>query len=235
MDVASTASAPPLTAPASAALEFNDTANPSLYWSSTTGANGESALSYIPENVWNESGSSGLWSTGGGVSTVYAKPSWQTGHGVPADGKRDVPDVALTAARHDSYLVGVWGALYGISGTSAASPSFAGIMALVAQKAAARLGNANPELYHLANAQYSGGPAVFHDIISGSNSVPGVTGFSATAGYDQTTGWGSVDAEKLVTAWGSAPAQHSSFGPKAVERLRHAGQDRNYDDRDHRG
>ena len=85
--------------------EFNDTANPSLYWSSTTGANGESALGYIPENAWNESGSSGLWSTGGGVSTVYAKPSWQTGHGVPADGKRDVPDVALTAAGHDSYLV----------------------------------------------------------------------------------------------------------------------------------
>jgi pseudomonalisin len=194
--------------------EFNDTANPSLYWSSITGANGESALSHIPENVWNESGSSGLWSTGGGVSAVYAKPPWQTGHGVPADGKRDVPDVALTAAGHDSYLVGVWGALYGISGTSAASPSFAGIMALAAQKAAARLGNANPELYHLANAQYSGGPAVFHDIISGSNSVPGVTGFNATAGYDQTTGWGSVDAEKLVTAWGSAPAQTPALGLK---------------------
>lgn len=193
--------------------EFNDTANPSLYWSSTTGANGESALSYIPEDVWNESGSSGLWSTGGGVSAVYAKPSWQTGHGVPADGKRDVPDVALTAAGHDSYLVGVWGALYGISGTSAASPAFAGIMALAAQKAAARLGNANPELYRLANAQYSDGPAVFHDIISGNNSVPGVTGFNATAGYDQTTGWGS-DAEKLVTAWGSAPAQTPALGLK---------------------
>ncbi len=183
--------------------EFNDTANPSLYWSSTTGSNGESALGYIPENVWNESGSSGLWSTGGGVSTVYAKPSWQSGKGVPADGKRDVPDVSLTAAGHDSYLVGVWGALYGISGTSAASPSFAGIMAIATQKAGARLGNANPELYHLAAVQSSGGAAVFHDIALGNNSVPGVTGFSAAAGYDQTTGWGSVDADKLVTAWGA--------------------------------
>ncbi len=183
--------------------EFNDTANPSLYWNTTTNSNGESALSYIPENVWNESGSTGLWSTGGGVSTVYAKPSWQTGKGVPADGKRDVPDVALTAAGHDSYLVGVWGALYGISGTSAASPSFAGIMAITAQKAGARLGNANPEIYHLAAAQASGGAAVFHDVTSGNNTVSGVTGFSATAGYDQSTGWGSVDAEKLVTAWGA--------------------------------
>jgi pseudomonalisin len=184
--------------------EFNDTANPSLYWSNTTGANGESALGYIPENVWNESGSSGLWSTGGGVSTVYAKPSWQIGKGVPADGKRDVPDVALTAAGHDSYLVGVWGALYAIGGTSAASPSFAGIMAIAAQKAAARLGNANPEIYHLAAAQSSGSDSIFHDITSGSNSVPGVTGFNATVGYDETTGWGSVDADKLVMAWGAS-------------------------------
>ena len=180
--------------------QFNDTANPSQYWSSTTGTNGESALSYIPEVAWNESGSSGLWSTGGGVSTVYNKPAWQTGAGVPADGKRDVPDVSLTAAGHDSYMVGVWGALYGISGTSAASPSFAGIIALAAQKVGARLGNANPELYHLAEAQ----PLAFHDTISGNNTVPGVTGFSAAAGYDQTTGLGSVDAERLVSAWGSA-------------------------------
>jgi pseudomonalisin len=184
--------------------EFNDIVDPSLYWSATTASNGSSALSYIPENVWNESGNGGLWSTGGGISTVYSKPAWQSGPRVPNDGKRDVPDVALTAAGHDSYLVGVWGALYGISGTSAASPSFAGIMALAAQKTATRLGNANPELYHLAAAQPSGGAAVFHDITSGNNSVPGVTGFSAGMGYDQATGWGSVDAEKLVTAWASA-------------------------------
>ena len=101
-------------------------------------------------------------------------------------------------------MVRMWGALYGISGTSAASPSFAGIMALAAQKAGARLGNVNPELYHLAAAQSSGGAAVFHDITTGNNRVPGVTGFTATAGYDQTTGWGSVDADKLVTAWGAA-------------------------------
>ena len=56
-----------------------------------------SARSYIPEVAWNESGSvsggSGLWATGGGVSTVYAKPGWQVAPGVPNDNRRDVPDV----------------------------------------------------------------------------------------------------------------------------------------------
>ncbi len=184
--------------------EFNDTASPSTYWSSTTSSTGGSALSYIPENVWNESGGSGLWATGGGVSTVYAKPSWQSAPGVPADGKRDVPDVSLTAAGHDSYLVGVDGALYGIAGTSASSPSFAGMMAIVAQKAGARIGLANAQLYKLATAEASSGAAVFHDITAGSNSVPGVTGFSAAKGYDQATGLGSVDADKLVTSWGGS-------------------------------
>jgi pseudomonalisin len=74
--------------------EFNDTANPSRYWSANDDPKTQaSALSYIPENAWNESGSlgSGLWASGGGTSTVYAKPSWQNGPGVPTDGKRDVP------------------------------------------------------------------------------------------------------------------------------------------------
>ncbi len=187
--------------------EFDEGATGSQYWSNTNGSGGLSALGYIPEVAWNEGGPGGLWSTGGGVSTVYAKPSWQTGPGVPADGKRDVPDVALTAAGHDAYLVQVSGALYGFSGTSAASPSFAGLLALVAQKAGARLGNVNPQLYKLA----IGSRAVFHDITNGNNSVPGVAGFNAGVGYDQATGLGSVDAEKLATAWpsaASAPAPH---------------------------
>ncbi len=62
---------------------------------------------------------------------MYAKPSWQAGTGVPADGKRDVPDVALSSAGHDGYLIYQNGELYVVGGTSAASPSFAGVMALV--------------------------------------------------------------------------------------------------------
>jgi pseudomonalisin len=182
--------------------EFNDRSNPSLYWatSNASGTQG-SALSYIPEVVWNESGSGGLWASGGGMSTLYAKPAWQSGTGVPADGKRDVPDVSLTAAGHDGYLIVQNGGLYVVGGTSAASPSFAGIMALVVQSTGKPQGNANTVLYALATKQRSGGAAVFHDITSGNNSVPGQAGFNATVGYDQATGLGSVNASVLVGHW----------------------------------
>ncbi len=186
--------------------EFNDTSNPSLYWS-TFNASGTqaSALSYIPEAVWNESGpGAGLWSSGGGASSVYAKPSWQTGTGVPADGRRDVPDVSLSSAGHDGYLIYQEGGLYVVGGTSAASPSFAGVMALVVQHAAARQGNANTAFYSLASKQRAGGASVFHDITQGNNSVPGQAGFNATVGYDQATGLGSIDGSVLVNHWSDA-------------------------------
>ena len=191
------------------------------YWSSSNGAGYTSALSYIPEVAWNESGAasscpsgdtcSELWSTGGGVSSIYSKPSWQVAPGVPPDSKRDVPDVSLTAAGHDGYLVyttalnsnnqpytGLW--VFG--GTSCSSPSFAGLMALIVQKTGQRQGNANIRLYQLGKAQYgSNGAAVFHDVTSGNNSVPGVTGYSCSTGYDLATGLGSVDANTLVNNW----------------------------------
>ncbi|HXM62150.1 MAG TPA: protease pro-enzyme activation domain-containing protein, partial [Terriglobales bacterium] len=186
--------------------EFNDTSNASLYWSSSNASGTQaSAFSYIPEVVWNESGSA-LWAGGGGASAIYPKPSWQTGAGVPADGKRDVPDVALSAAGHDGYLIYQNGAFYIVGGTSGASPSFAGIVALAVQHAAARQGNANTVFYALANKQRAGGATVFHDITTGNNSVPGQTGFSATPGYDQATGLGSVDASVLVNHWADATA-----------------------------
>jgi pseudomonalisin len=186
--------------------EFNDAVNPSLYWASTNSSAQESALSYIPEIVWNESGAGvGLWASGGGASTIYSKPAWQVDSGVPADGKRDVPDVALTAAGHDGYMIVQDGEVYVVGGTSAASPSFAGIVALVVEGTAARQGNANTVFYSLARNQRSGGAAVFHDILKGNNSVPGQTGFSATVAYDQTTGLGSVDASVLVNHWDDTP------------------------------
>jgi len=176
------------------------------YWNPFNGTTNASAISYIPEVAWNESGSvsggSGLSATGGGASSIYGKPSWQVSPGVPADGKRDVPDVSLSAAGHDAYLIWTQGALAAVGGTSVAAPSFAGLMALVVQKTGQRQGNANIRLYQLANAQYgSGGATVFHDITSGNNSIPGVPGYSCTAGYDPVTGLGSVDANALVVNW----------------------------------
>ncbi len=194
--------------------QFADTANPALYWSAGNGAGLQSAISYIPETVWNESGSqggSGLWASGGGASRFIAKPSWQTTPGVPNDTKRHVPDVALAAATHDGYLVYSSDNatntqnLYVFGGTSAAAPSFAGLLALVVQSTGYRQGNANPRLYGLASAQAANGtPAYFHQITGGNNSVPGVTGFAASTSspyYNQATGLGSVDANVLVSRW----------------------------------
>jgi hypothetical protein len=199
------------------------------YWSSANSAGDVSALGYIPETVWNESGSvascpagdtcSNLWAGSGGVSSIYAKPSWQVAPGVPNDGKRDIPDVSLTAAGHDGYLVYSQGSLQAIGGTSASTPSFAGLMALIVQKTGTRQGNANPRLYQLGAAQYGGaGPAVFHDTTTGNNSVPGVTGYSAAPGYDLATGLGSVDAAALANNWSgtATPSFTVSASPNAL-------------------
>jgi hypothetical protein len=83
-------------------------------------------------------------------------------------------------------------------------------MALVVQKQG-RVGVANNTLYALANSSYAAN--VFHDVTSGTNASPcttgstdcaagGTIGFTAGVGYDQATGWGSVDAMNLVNDWG---------------------------------
>lgn len=197
--------------------EFNEGSG--TYWSATNGTGYTSALSYIPEEAWNESGAStycpsgdtcqNLWATGGGVSSVYVKPSWQEAPGVPADGMRDVPDVSLAAAGgHDGALVYLEdktssNGLYVIGGTSWSSPSWAGLMALIVQEQGGQAqGNANSRFYQLANMQYTNGaPVVFHDITTGNNTVPGVTGYSCTTAYDQATGLGTPDAYALVGGW----------------------------------
>lgn len=184
------------------------------YWSATNTDNMGSVLSYIPEAVWNESQAGVQIAAGtGGPSTIYPKPLWQTGPGVPDDNARDTPDVALTAAGHDPYYVAQSGRLISTYGTSAASPSMAGILALLEQyqvakgyqKRGAGLGNINPQLYRLAQAA----PSAFHDITVGDNKVPctqgspgcltGTYGYAAGPGFDLATGWGSVDAYNFVT------------------------------------
>jgi len=203
--------------------EFNDSASPSTYWNPANGGNLASAKGYIPEVVWNESsytsaGAAGnnLYAGGGGSSNQWPRPAWQTGAGVPAGTFRLVPDVSLTAAGHDGYLVEWGGALYMVGGTSASTPSFAGIMAILNQYTGARNGNPNAKLYSLA----AGTPAAFHDITAGGNAVPckggtpncsagpanvgKMMGYSAGAGYDLATGLGSVDAYALAQGWGGA-------------------------------
>jgi uncharacterized membrane protein len=113
----------------------------------------------------------------------YPKPSWQTGTGVPNDNVRDIPDLSLFASsgiNASFYVICATDGdcqpvsssdtvqIFGVGGTSASAPSFAGIMALVNQKNGGPQGQADYVLYQLA-AQF---PAAFHDVTNGTNSVP---------------------------------------------------------------
>jgi hypothetical protein len=121
----------------------------------------------------------------------YAKPVWQTGPGVPSDGKRDVPDVSFFASNgfNNSFYVicesdatgacNLNGApISGYGGTSVSSPAFAGIMALVNQKTGQRQGNPNYVFYKMAAA--SGASC-------NSNTVP-ITGSNNCIFYDTPAG-----------------------------------------------
>jgi len=171
--------------------EFSADVNaPATYWKTTNDSNNGSAISYIPETSWNDTtfdiANGGTFSaSGGGASSIFSKPTWQTGAGVPKDGKRDVPDVALNAsADHDGYLLcsqgnctngfrNSAGNLSLVGGTSVGAPTFAGIVTLINQATASSgLGNINPTLYSLSAST----PAAFHDITTGNNDVPCTVG-----------------------------------------------------------
>lgn len=219
---------------------FNENGQDNKYWSPTnTMGTGQSALSYIPENVWNESCTSAacgknanIFASGGGASTFFAKPSWQAGfRGVPNDGARDLPDVSLTAAGHDPYLICLEGSctpdaqgfirFAAIAGTSASAPSFAGIMALVDIWAGSRQGQADYVLYKLASADnpslcnasstttLPASTCTFNDITVGNNAVPGeaVSQYPSGVGYDLATGLGSVNITNLLHNWNSVTFQ----------------------------
>ena len=193
--------------------EFNEGSG--QYWNRSNSAADASAMSYIPEMVWNETGGGGLLASGGGASMFFSKPAWQNAPGVPADNARDVPDVSFSASgNHDPYMVVNLNGQRATGGTSAGAPSFAGVLALLNQYLVSRgvqaqpgLGNINPELYTLARTANN----VFHDITQGNNMVPctagspgcvnGQLGFSAGPGYDLATGLGSIDVYNLVTQW----------------------------------
>jgi pseudomonalisin len=194
------------------------------YWNPTNNGQLASATAYIPEEVWNEGG---LWAGSGGVSAQHLAAPWQAGNGVPTSDPGDagqhhryLPDVSLTAAAHDGYVIVSGGGLWMASGTSASAPSFAGIMALVNQATGARNGLPNPSLYALAAST----PSIFHDITVGSNAVPCISGtadcssgvlngYNAGAGYDLAAGWGSVDVYALASNWANASPLPADLTP----------------------
>jgi kumamolisin len=142
------------------------------------------------ETVWNDQ-SEGGGASGGGVSTYFALPSWQSGANVPApsgsQGGRGVPDVAGDAAPETGYQILVDGQSAVVGGTSAVAPLWAALVALINQQTGRNTGFLNPTLY-------SGGEADFFDITSGSNGS-----YNAAAGWDPCTGLGSPDGQKIAT------------------------------------
>lgn len=249
--------------------DFDDVGKQTSFWNTTnvTGTR-ESAMGYIPETTWNDSCAATATSTtlntvcpssnanlnnivggGGGPSSIYPKPAWQSGiipNGIAAgDNHRYVPDVSLFASdgpqsmsfylfcEADSIAPGNPPScassgsfsFQGAGGTSAASPAFAAIMALINQNNG-RQGNANPVLYKIATTSgqscnssieaLSGSTCAFNDVTKGNNSVPCVgtspncssttasgTGVLVSAASPTTPAWTTAAGYDLATGLGS--------------------------------
>jgi hypothetical protein len=226
----------------------------STYASTSQGSSStyyRTALKYIPESTWNDSttsnttisanvpststsncaGGANIVAGSGGASTIYSRPSWQTGAGAfDSGGMRDLPDVSFMSgngcepatwlvctndkdgkyttdcevqSNNEFYFTG-----YG--GTSTASPVFAGIMALVQQKTGSRLGMPATVLYGLYNGANSS--AIFHDQNKvGNNSVPCTSSSTNcvmnSAGYYFESGYNtSTTGFDMATGMGSVDA-----------------------------
>jgi len=221
------ASIPTVTAVGGTAFSADSTnsANPSVataYWASATNDTTPSALAYIPETSWNDTATTtpSISATGGGVSTFFAQPAWQTGLGMATG--RNLPDISFAASPNsDGYLICSQSSCASgyrsaqltytfnvIGGTSAPTPSFAGVVALINQKLGTAQGNINNGPNGLY-AQAASAPWAFHDITTGNNMVScttgtgctsGSLGYSAGPGYDLVTGLGSLDVGVLLNA-----------------------------------
>ena len=209
----------------------------------------ESSTAYPPttlaQNIALPAPYASIEATGGGASSCaqsatsatgatvcnagYAKPSWQSAPGVPSDGVRDLPDLALFASTGFDYAA--WGIctdqdtdaagnpvvdcqpnssgpfhVMSAGGTSAAAATTAAILALVRESTGQRQGQAAAVLYNLARTT----PTVFHDVTTGNNSVAcaaatpncqlNALGFDYLTGFNATAGWDAATGLGSVDA-----------------------------------
>jgi subtilase family serine protease len=150
---------------------------------------------YQSETVWNSDGGAG----GGGISQEFGEPFFQ--QFLPSavekelGGARGIPDVSWNADPNTPilvYLSFLPAGYYTIGGTSEGSPSIAGVVADLDQLAGHSLGSLSTTLYGIAGTGHG-----FHDVTVGNNSLDGITGYSATPGWDLASGWGSPDLAQL--------------------------------------
>ena len=175
-----------------------------------TGVGGLSVNSISPlsETVWN-SGSTSGGAGGGGVSTLWSRPSWQVAPGIAStQTMRLVPDLSVMAdpgTGFIEYFSGSWGS---IGGTSIGSPLMSAVTAVAAQSCGVgRLGFLNPTLYAMAATGYN-------DVTSGSNDIFGVGGYSAGPGYDMASGLGSPNPATFLA--GLCPPTAATLKSNAV-------------------
>lgn len=175
----------------------------------------QTAGNYVSETSWNDE----FGASGGGFSTIYSRPLYQTGF---VSGKsRGVPDVAYSGDVNNGLLI-AWseddianlGDIFIFGGTSAGSPQWAAMTALVVSVFGPQ-GNINTLLYQIvARLEYS---KVFHDVTTGNNTVEEVdangnpltiTGFNAGRGWDAVTGLGSIDLGNAILGSGKSSWKH---------------------------
>ena len=160
------------------------------------------------EEIACQSNEGGVITTGGGFSTIFDAPSYQTSaisnyfdslsrSQTPVSGYatsgRGYPDISAAGY---NYVVVIGGEEYGVSGTSASSPVVAGMASLVNAIRSTPVGFLNPVLY-ASDADF------FNDVTSGVNDcTAGLVccdeGFSATSGWDPLTGHGSLNVQKFI-------------------------------------
>ena len=162
---------------------------------------------YVSESTWNVSAPASLAGPeggGGGISAVWAKPTYQAGLG-SSPTNRDVPDVSLNANPDTGYDIYVTGKVETDGGTSAAAPLWASFAALVNQQRTLNglgtLGFANQALYAIANGPNHA--TEFHDIADGKTNLY----YQAVPGYDDATGIGSFVGDKLLANLSYNPDQ----------------------------
>ncbi len=187
-----------------------------------TGVGGTSMPALGPpptQSVWNDECADGPCGGGGGISSVWPMPSYQSGapaslHVINPDSSgspcgaaagsycREVPDVSADADPATGYLIYWDGSWTGIGGTSGAAPLWAAFTALVNASTGCNgnaIGFANPVLYDAAASGYS---SDFSDITSGNNDIAGTNGgaFPAGSGYDMASGLGTPIGSTLPAA-----------------------------------
>ena len=191
---------------------------------------------YIEENAWSdpevaydpygigEPVTGGVWGAGGGVSTIFPKPSYQNLVQTGSTANRTLPDVGMMVGGcpggisvlpcdggdnpidgsgntdRSYFFTVIDGSYYGYIGTSLSSPEFSSVVALLDEVKGGRMGNINTLLYHAAATQLAGGGTAattfFHNGIPGYNGIEQNGAYGPT--YNYTTGVGTPFVSSLI-------------------------------------